>query len=142
MKKLSMAIIAASVSTLIHAQKINEKEVPQAIKTAFQKAYPTAREIKWEKENGNYEAEFDYNKNEYSVLYDANGQLLETEMEIEINQLPPAAVKYVEEHYKGQKIKEAAKITDAKGNITYEAEIKGADLIFDNKGNFIKEIKK
>ena len=48
---------------------------------------------------------------------------------------------YVKTNYKGQSVKEAAKITDGKATITYEAEIKGMDLLFDNNGKFIKEIK-
>jgi hypothetical protein len=38
-------------------------------------------------------------------------------------------------------IENRPKITDAKGSITYEAELKGKDLIFDSKGKFIKETK-
>jgi len=42
---------------------------------------------------------------------------------------------------RAKKIKEAAKITDAKGVVTYEAEVTGKDLIFDASGKFLKEIK-
>lgn len=45
---------------------------------------------------------------------------------------------YIKQHYSGTKINEAGKITDAKGAIIYEAEVKGKDLIFDEKGNFLK----
>ncbi|MBC7865300.1 MAG: hypothetical protein IAF38_20155, partial [Bacteroidia bacterium] len=38
-----------------------------------------------------------------------------------------------------KKVKEAAKITDAKGVVTYEAEIDNADYIFDSTGNFLKK---
>jgi hypothetical protein len=61
--------------------------------------------------------------------------------EIELNQLPKGVLEYVKANYKGQKVKEAAKITDAKGTVTYEAEIKGMDILFDSNGKFIKEIK-
>lgn len=37
-----------------------------------------------------------------------------------------------------KKITEAARIVDAGGQVTYEAEIGGRDYIFDAKGNFIK----
>ena len=81
------------------------------------------------------------NKVDNSVLFDAQGNLLETEVEIELNQLPKGVLEYVKANYKGQNVKEAAKITDAKGTVTYEAEIKGMDLLFDNSGKFIKQIK-
>lgn len=81
------------------------------------------------------------NKTEQSVLFDAQGNLLETEVEIKLTQLPKGVLEYVKANYKGQKVKEAAKISDAKGTLTYEAEIKGMDLLFDSNGKFIKEIK-
>lgn len=141
MKKLALLMVAGLITSFAIAQKLSDKDLPQSVKSAFQKAYPAAKEVKWEKEGGNYEASFDYNKTDYSVLYDANGNLIETEVEIELDQLPKSVAEYVATHYKNQKIKEAAKITDAKGLITYEAEIKGMDLLFDSKGNFIKEVK-
>jgi hypothetical protein len=45
---------------------------------------------------------------------------------------------YIAKHHAGKKIKEAAEIVDAKGKKTYEAEVGGKDLIFDEKGQFIK----
>ena len=77
----------------------------------------------------------------HSILMDAQGNIIETEVEIELNQLPKGVLEYVKANYKGQKVKEAAKITDAKGTLTYEAEIKGMDILFDSTGKFIKEIK-
>ena len=44
-------------------------------------------------------------------------------------------------NYKNQKVKETAKIITAKGNIIYEAEIKGKDIFFDNNGNLITKDK-
>jgi len=141
MKKTVVLMAAMFVTTIACAQKVKESEVPATIKSAFQKQHPNAKEVKWEKENGNYEAEFEIGETETSVLYDATGNLLETEVEIAVADLPKQASEYIQAHYKDQKIKEAAKITDAKGNVSYEAEIKGMDLIFDNTGKFIKEVK-
>ena len=72
---------------------------------------------------------------------DAQANIIETEVEIELSQLPTGILDYVKNNYTGRKVKEAAKITDAKGTVTYEVEIKGMDLIFDNNGKFIKELK-
>jgi hypothetical protein len=44
----------------------------------------------------------------------------------------------VKNHEGGATIKEAARITDANGKTTYEAEVRGKDLIFDEKGNYLK----
>ncbi|MCA0428238.1 MAG: PepSY-like domain-containing protein [Bacteroidetes bacterium] len=141
MKKLALMTVAAMITSLTFAQKLQEKDVPASVKTAFQKNFPQAKVKKWEKEESNFEAEFELNKTEQSVLFDAQGNLLETEVEIELNQLPKGVLEYVKANYKGQKVKGAAKITDTNGTITYEAEIKGMDLLFDSNGRFIKEIK-
>ena len=141
MKKLAFVLVAAMITSLTYAQKIQEKDVPASVKTAFQKNFPQAKVENWEKEGVNFEAEFELNKTEQSVLFDAQGNLLETEVEIKLTQLPKGVLEYVKANYKGQKVKEAAKITDAKGTVTYEAEIKGMDILFDSNGKFIKEIK-
>jgi hypothetical protein len=39
----------------------------------------------------------------------------------------------------GKKIKEASHITDAKGVISYEAEIDGVDYIFDADGKMLRK---
>ena len=76
-----------------------------------------------------------------SATFDEKGTWLETESKIEINELPSGVVAYVEKNYKGQKIKEAAKLKLPGGVTNYEAEIKGKDLVFDASGKFIKESK-
>ncbi|TWI81134.1 putative PepSY-like beta-lactamase-inhibitor [Lacibacter cauensis] len=141
MKKLASMLVAAVITSLTFAQKIQEKDVPASVKTSFQKHYPSIKEVKWDKEGEKFEASFDLNKIDNSVLFDAQGNILEAEVEIELNQLPKGILEYVASNYKGQKVKEAAKITDARGTVTYEAEIKGLDLLFDSNGKFIKETK-
>ncbi|MES2382006.1 MAG: PepSY-like domain-containing protein [Bacteroidota bacterium] len=145
MKKTTIMIAAVLFSTLTFAQETHEKDipakgVPAKVKEALQKQFPNAKEVKWEKENDKYEAAFDLNKADYSALFDVDGNLIETEVEIKLSELPNGVLAYIKTKYTGQKVKEAAKITDAKGTVTYEAEIKGKDLLFDSNGQFIKEI--
>ena len=147
-KYLMLMVAAASITTVSFAQK-NEKDeknekkehanVPAAVKQAFEKEYPGTK-AKWDNEDGKYEAGFKHNGHEMSVLYNANGTVDETEMGIPVSQLPAAATSYLTQHKMG-KISEAAKITKANGQVNYEAEVKGKDLIFDTNGNFIKEVK-
>jgi len=94
----------------------------------------------WEKEKGNYEANWGGKSGEDNgVQFSPSGEFLEYAMAIPPSELPASVTSYIKGHYKGQSIKEAAKVTDAKGALTYEAEIKGKELIFDAKGNFLKE---
>lgn len=139
MKKSMFITAGLIVSLAACGQKLSEADVPMVVKDAFKKANKDAREVKWEKEAANFEAEFEIGEVDQSVVFDATGQIIETEIEIKVDQLPSAVKDYVAKNYKDTKIKEATKITDSKGTVSYEAEIKGKDLIFDNNGKFIKE---
>ncbi len=139
MKKLVFLLAAVAGVSFANAQKVSEKEVPAVVKSALQKSHPNAKELKWEKEKGNNEAGFEVGETDYSVLIDASGSILETEVEVSEAELPATAKAYIIKNYAGTKIKEVAKITDAKGVVTYEAEVKGKDLIFDTTGKFLKE---
>lgn len=129
--------------SLASAQKMNEADVPASVKSAFAKKYPGAKVEKWEKEGADYEAEFDLSKVESSAVFDANGNFKELEQEIKSSELPKAITDYCAKTYAGYKLTEAAKVTDSNGKVMYEAEMsKGKeefDVIFDDKGNFIKK---
>ena len=141
MKKVFLTLIALAGLSFANAQKVNQKDVPSVVQTSFQKQFPDAKNVKWEKEHGNFEAGFKSNGVETSVVINPSGTLIETEKEIKISELPASATAYIAKTYPKQKIKEAAKITNAKGEVTYEAEIKDKDVLFDNKGKFLKEAK-
>lgn len=140
--KLTIALAVLTIGCA-SAQKMNEAEVPAKVKEAFQKKYPGAKAEKWEKENDGYEAEFDLNKVESSAVFDANGNFRELEQEIKTSALPKNVTDYCTKNFSGYKLSEAAKIADASGMITYEAEMsKGKehfDALFDDKGNFVKK---
>lgn len=141
MKKLMMmSALFATIGFAACAQKLDASKVPAAVKAAFAKQYPGVT-AGWEKENGKYEVSFKQNGNTMSALYEVNGSLQETEMDIKIADLPATVQAYVKEHYKGKTVKEAAKITKADGTVNYEAEVGGKDVIFDANGKFLKEAK-
>jgi Putative beta-lactamase-inhibitor-like, PepSY-like len=139
MKKIILAVILIGAFT-VSLFAFGNDTIPEAVKAKFALLYPGITKVKWEKEGTNYEGAFEMNKTEMSCLFDPAGDLLETENKIEIPALPKAAVDYITKNYAGQKIKEAAKIADSKKVITYEAEVKEGDLIFDEKGNFLKKV--
>lgn len=146
MKRNALLFITASMLTIsAMAQEKEEKEksvpAPAAAKEAFVKAYPAASKVKWEKEDGNYEVNFVKDGKKMSAVYDSKGVLKETETAISVSELPAAATEYIKQHYKGAAVKEAAKITNAAGVVTYEAEVNKKDVIFDANGKFIKEAK-
>jgi hypothetical protein len=143
MKTTYLLISALLVSSVGVAQKIKETEVPAPVMSSFHNNFKNIKAEKWEKENGNYEAEFDINKVETSATFTADGKLLETETEISSNALPETVTAYVAKNYAGYKTVEAAKIVEGGGKVKYEAEMKKGkvqfDLLFDEGGNFIEK---
>ncbi|MBN8692347.1 MAG: PepSY-like domain-containing protein [Bacteroidetes bacterium] len=151
MKKVIIILSVTSfVCGNISAQDIKESDVPTAVVSAFKKQYPNVKEVEWEKEGDNYEAEIELvqvpmdgkgkkREVEKSLEYTATGELVKTEEQIEIKALPAAINDYVNKNYPGKKIKEASKITEANGTIKYEAEVEKQDLIFDANGAFLEK---
>jgi hypothetical protein len=141
MKKLILILSLIWLGGCSEAQTLKESQVPAEVTGAFHKIHPELKEYKWFLEDGNYEAEYHIDKMEAAVTFDTKGNLVETEKEIPVKDLPPAIADYVSKNYSGASIKEASEITNATGVKTFEAEIKGKDLVFDEKGNFLKEEK-
>ena len=142
MKKLilSCAMMGCILSgTPLMAQKVKNSLVPTVVSSALMKKYPAAAKITWEKEDGNFEANWGGKSGEdMSVQYTPAGAFVEQVVAIKVSDLPPTVAAYVKAHYKGAKITEAGRVTDAKGMLTYEAEVKHKDIVFDEKGNFVK----
>ena len=141
MKKTILLLAVAFIAFTANAQKTKEVNVPAIVKVAFAKKYPNTTVYKWEMEMGNYEAEFKSGSTEMSVLINGNGTIVLTETEMKATDLMPEITKYCAEKYAGKAIKEGSKLVDAKGGVTYEAEVNGMDVIFDAAGKFVKEEK-
>jgi hypothetical protein len=142
MKQFIIAAAATLLSAAGFAQEKKDAPVkpPAAAEAAFKKAYPNATGVKWSAEEGDYEVNFKQAKLEMSAVYTAAGALKETEEEISKSALPASITAYVKQHYKGS-IKAAAKITDAKGDVTYEVEVGETEVFFTKDGKFLKEEK-
>ncbi|MBO9584778.1 MAG: PepSY-like domain-containing protein [Flavobacterium sp.] len=140
MKNSILTCLVLLFSSFAIAQHVSEKDIPNVVKLTFLKSYPNQTNVKWEKEKGNYEANFVVGKTQHAMLLDSNGNILETEEEISVKKLPANALAYIQKTYKNKKIKEAAIITDAHGTVTFEAQVTSIDLIFDKQGTYIKSI--
>ena len=140
MKKLVLFIMASMSLATMNAQKISASKVPAPVTSAFKKQFPDIKSVTWELEDGQYEASFKKNGVPSSANFDKNGSLVETEVDIKVNQLPTAVPDYVKKNYKSP-IKEASKITKPNGEVNYEAMVNHTDLIFDANGKFLKELK-
>lgn len=138
--KTSFTLIAFVLGlSLASAQILNETKVPAKVREAFSKQYHDVKNENWEKDGANYEAEFQANKIENSVVYDTDGNLVESAIEIKPSDLPKGVSDYISTNLPHKKIKEAAKITDADGRISYKAEVGRQNYIFDYDCSFVRK---
>tara|TARA_R110000868_G_scaffold332387_1_gene593427 strand:+ start:16119 stop:16565 length:447 start_codon:yes stop_codon:yes gene_type:complete len=143
MKKIFLVLTLAFSVTLL-AQTVEKSKkgiIPSDVKTAFAKEFPNNK-AKWGMEDGGYEAEFKIKGSDASAVYDKKGHRKALEVAIKTAELPINILEYLKKNYATNKITEAAKITDDKNVVTYEAEIgrdgKSYDVLFDFNGKFIK----
>src|SRR5450755_566705 len=137
MKKFLICVLflSGTVTSIVVGQDLKSKDVPEAVKTAFAQKYPDTKKVSWEKEKGNFEANWGGKSGEdNSVVFTPSANFVEIVVAIPINQFPASVAPYVNKNYHGVKITEAGKVTNAAGKQMYEAEIKGKDLIFDEHG--------
>src|SRR5690349_3586636 len=130
-------ITMAATSFKCSAQKLQDSQVPQAVKSTQEKKYPGIK-VKWSKEEKDYEAEFTKDGKKMSTVIDANGTWKETETNIKVSDLPKAITEYMTKTAKAKNIKEAAIVSKADGSTVYEAEANGKDYVFDAAGKFLK----
>jgi hypothetical protein len=134
--------IILSILILFSFSFAQESKVPKEVLNSFAKLYPNITDVKWDKEDDYFEANFKKDSVGISVVLDKAGNLKETETAIQISMLPEGVQQYVNLNYKGYEIKEAAKIVKSKGEKYYEAEVsngnKHKDLLFDLQGKVKK----
>lgn len=143
MKKSFMLTFVAGIvcCTFSFAQKLSENKVPATVKAAMAKKYPGATKITWKTEERDFESEFKQDGKEMSAIFDPSGTWKETETAIVFTALPQPVKQYLDQHFKGRKIKEPAMINKADGSVVYEAEVDNTDYVFDANGKLINKEK-
>ena len=130
MKKLFLLfLLGAGLSIDAPAQRNYNDEIPAAVRTAFTQQFP-GTEASWAKEGDQYVAHFRQKRLDMNIRYNAEGAVTRMEEEIKVWQLPLPVIEYMEQHY-GDTPKEAAKVTRANGEINYEAQVNGKEVVFD-----------
>lgn len=115
--------------------------VPGQVKTAFVNKFPSAINIEWTREKViEWEVEFELNTIEYSASFDSEGNWIQTEQEIKVDEVPLHVMSTVHAKYPEYTIEEA-EVLDKPEGIYYEFEIKNNDqeleLIINPDGELI-----
>ena len=116
-KVLSVLVLAGITA---YAGNVKPENVPVAVKQSFMKMYPEAKEVKWEMEGKNYEAEYKKNKQELEAVFTPEGTFLQTEKELKsINDLPKEVLAAANKEFAGYKLSEAEWVETADKKIHY-----------------------
>ncbi|MCB9363419.1 MAG: PepSY-like domain-containing protein [Flavobacteriales bacterium] len=87
MKKLTVTAVIILISG--YASFAQKATTPKNVQDAFNKKFPSAKEVKWDKENAKeWEAEFEMNGKEYSANFTVDGKWQETEHAILKSEIP------------------------------------------------------
>jgi hypothetical protein len=144
MKKLLMLFVCMALVAVVSATNQKDEKIPAAAKSGFAAKFPNAQKVKWSVEKpGEFEVEFIQNGAETSVLVDAIGNLLETEVEIKESELPKVVKATIAKDFAGYKFDEIEKANDVKGVTSFEMEAaKGKDKLkisFDDNGKLLSK---
>lgn len=121
------------------AQAIKTSEVPSVVTAALKKEYPYATNIKWEMQDGMYEASFVNMKAEMAVIYSDKGIMALTETPVEVSALPANVFDYFRKNLVNANITEASKFVDSQGITSYEVEVDKTDYFFTANGQFLRK---
>ncbi len=98
------------------------QDIPDIVKNSFKDLYQDAEDVEWEKENGNFEVEFEIGEEEMSVLFDEKGNVIEIELDIKVEALPDTIRLLLAKDFGDHEILEAVKIVKD-SLIYYEVEL-------------------
>ncbi|TRZ42954.1 PepSY-like domain-containing protein [Robertkochia solimangrovi] len=142
MKTLKVILGAFLTISLLAFIKAGDK-VPEKVRQAFTKKFPTVNKVKWEKENEReWEAEFKLNKVEYSANFLVDGTWQETEHEIDETEVPQQVNAALISAFPGYEVEEV-EISESYTGIVYEFEIEKGEsdmeVTIDAAGKIIKK---
>jgi len=121
MKTFLLLFVALLLGQASHAQAIAADQVPPLAFVALQELYPQARNVKWKKTRGWYQASYFQSQTRRLVRFSPNGDVEATGTAIALDTLPLPVRLTLTNHYPSRKICQADQITDAQtGGLTYE----------------------
>ncbi|MFD2514800.1 SdiA-regulated domain-containing protein [Pontibacter locisalis] len=121
----------------------NRADIPEAVKVRFTELYPTAKKVTWENEPHGFEAEFNVNRRERNIMFNARGELLSSSEEVEAQYLPEEAHNKIRSRYAAYEIEEVNRVVKQQQTY-YEVVLEQGThefvLILDSDGNLLNQL--
>ena len=142
-----MIMLAALFLTLqLNAQNkqdkkdVNAKDVPQAVKSAFESQFAGASDVEWKSKNGSYKAKFEQNDVDHFAEFSNSGELVLHGTEIQESEIPAAISDAIKNNYSGNKIDDVYRV-EKKGQVKYMVKLENNNkkLVYDEQGKILKD---
>ncbi|WP_316846205.1 PepSY-like domain-containing protein [Pedobacter psychrodurus] len=137
MKNSFLLCSALLFSATVYAQDIHSDQVPSVVKNTFNRSYPNARDVEWEKKGDLYNAEFDLSRADHEVWIDAKGVLIREKKDITKAQLPVTIAAAIKKQYPSFRVDDVNQYKENK-QVFYKVELekagKDSHVVFDGAG--------
>lgn len=136
-------LLISPVLVVAQHTPIPESEVPESVRSSFQKMFPEAKVKTWEREKyGLYEAETQLNGHPASVTFNANGLHQRTEEELKQSEMPGDVIVHAKKMFPDYGISECQVISTPDRRKLFEVEMSREEdrksLIFDENNTFLR----
>lgn len=113
--------------------------VPAEIQQKFKDEHPMHDYLTWTVENGNYKSSSkDPDGLRHTIVYDKDAQVIRTERELSVQNIPSAVSGYLEGKYPGDKNFTVWEVVDREQNKTYFSSYNDEVITFDKEGRLNK----
>lgn len=145
MQRLTGLFIFLLFSGNIFAQKVDQKNVPAVILNSFQVKFPTADDVDWRLDKGNYRVNFEVNDKDHEVRLDNRGKIIKHEQDLYVSEIPDEVLQTIRKKVSFFDVEDADKITEngkTTFEINFEIDDKDHDFWINEKGKLLKYEKK
>ncbi|WP_221175692.1 PepSY-like domain-containing protein [Rufibacter immobilis] len=117
-----LSMLALSGLLMNCTQRINMSNLPSVVQNSLKNHYPAATNPEWEKKGDHFEAEFDIQGQEHTVLIDASGQVLMRKQDVATAELPQPVSGALQRDYQAYLVDDVEKV-EKNGQTYYQVEL-------------------
>jgi hypothetical protein len=116
--------------------KLKASEVPEKVKASFKSDYPYAKNVLWEKNGNNFEAEYHENR---AVLISPEGVILADKNDILPKNLPEAILNFMRDNENNEKVTKSQRVIYTDGTVSFLVLTKKFMYKFDTKAKLLSK---
>jgi len=121
--------------------KLKDKDVPQAVRTAFDNQFDNTMLVDWKAKDGKYKAMFTKDMKKHFAEFNSSGELISKGEKINRDELPTPVADAVKTSYSGSNIDEVYRV-EKDGQTKFLVKLEGnpkKKVVYDAQGKVVKE---